>query len=57
MGNGQNISEMAQIHGAPSKYLRNGFTMLEMSEEFDNGLNMWEMTDIFGKWHKYLRNG
>ena len=29
--NGQNIWEMAQIHGARLKYLRNGFTMLEMA--------------------------
>ena len=31
LGNGQNIWEMAQIHGARPKYLRNGFTMLEMA--------------------------
>ena len=30
LGNGQNIWEMAQIHGARLKYLRNGLTMLEM---------------------------
>ena len=29
--NGQNIWEMAQIHGTWLKYLRNGFTMLEMA--------------------------
>ena len=29
---------MAQIHGAKLKYLRNGFTMLEMAEEFDKRL-------------------
>ena len=26
------------MHGARLKYLRNGFTMLEMAEEFDNRL-------------------
>ena len=41
---------MAQIHGAKLKYLRNGFTMLEMASEFDKRLKyvrkdvyMWEM--------------
>ena len=41
---------MAQIEGARLKYLRNGFTMLEMAEEFDkrlkyveNDVYMWEM--------------
>ena len=37
------------------KYLRNGFTMLEMASEFDKRL--WEMTYISGKWLKYMRNG
>ena len=31
LGNGQNIWEMVQIHGARPKYLRNGLTMLEMA--------------------------
>ena len=30
-GNGQNIWEMAQIHGVRLKYLRNDLTMLEMA--------------------------
>ena len=30
--------EMAQIHRARLKYLRNGFTMLEMAYEFDKVL-------------------
>ena len=41
---------MAQIHGRELKYLRNGFTMLEMSSEFDkrfkyvvNDVYIWEM--------------
>ena len=41
---------MAQIHGARLKYLRNGFTMFEMTYEFDkrlknvgNDVYMWEM--------------
>ena len=49
-GNGQNIWEIAQIHGARIKYLRNGFFMLGMPLEFDNRLKyvgndecMWEM--------------
>ena len=29
---------MAQIHGARLKYLRNGFTILEMALEFDKRL-------------------
>ena len=31
LGNGQTIWEMAQIHEKRLKYLRNGFTMLEMA--------------------------
>ena len=31
MGNGQNIWEMAQMHGAWLKDFRNGLTMLEMA--------------------------
>ena len=49
-GKWPNIWEMAQIHGARLKYLRNGFTMLEMAYEFDkrlkyvlNDVYMWEM--------------
>ena len=41
---------MVYIHGARLKYLRNGFTMLEMASEFDkrlkyvrNDVYMWEM--------------
>ena len=41
---------MAQIHGTRFKYLRNGFTLLEMALEFDkrlkyvgNDVYMWEM--------------
>ena len=50
MGNGQNIWEMALIHGARLKYLRIGLTMLEMALEFDKGLKyvgndvyIWEL--------------
>ena len=50
LGNGQNIWEMTQIHGAPLKYLRKGFTMLEMAQQFDkrlkyvgNDVYIWEM--------------
>ena len=62
---------MAQIHGARLKYLRNGFTVLEMAEEFDKRLKyvgsdvymweltqrFWEMARIFGKWLRYMRHG
>ena len=41
---------MAQICGKRLKYVRNGFTMLDMTKEFDkrlkyvgNALCMWEM--------------
>ena len=41
---------MAYVNGAQLKYLRNGFTMLEMAKEFDkrlkyvgNDVYMWEM--------------
>ena len=41
---------MAQIHETWLKYLRNGFTMLEMAQEFDkrfkhvvNDVYIWEM--------------
>ena len=41
---------MAQIHGTRLKYLRNGFTMLEMPKELDkrfkyvgNDVYIWEM--------------
>ena len=41
---------MASMCGKRPKYLRNGFTMLEMTEEFDkrliyvgNDASMWEM--------------
>ena len=41
---------MALIHGTGLKYLRNGFTMLEMALEFDkrfkyvvNDVYIWEM--------------
>ena len=34
----QNIWEMAKMHGAWLQYLREGFTLLEMAEEFDKRL-------------------
>ena len=46
----KSIWEMAQINGSRLKYLRNGFTILEMALEFDKRLNymgndecLWEM--------------
>ena len=48
---------MAYIHGARLKYLRNGFTMLEMAYEFDKRLK-YVGNDVYmcGKGLKYLRN-
>ena len=48
---------MASMCGKRLKYLRNHFTMLEMTQNLTNGLYMWEMTYIFGNWLKCLRNG
>ena len=50
VGNGQNIWEIALMHGARLKCFRNGFSMLEMDLEFDKRLKyvgndacIWEM--------------
>ena len=49
---------MASMCGGRLKYLRNGFTLLEMTEEFDKWIiYMGEMKCICGKWLKYFRNG
>ena len=52
---------MAQIHGAWLKYLRNGFTMLEMAYEFDkrfkyvgNDVYIWEVAQVFQKRLNYV---
>ena len=37
---------MAQINVARLKYLRNGFTMLEMAYEFDKRLK-YELNDVY----------
>ena len=39
-------------------YIRNGFTMLEMTLEFDKRL-IYMINDVYisGKWIKYLRDG
>ena len=37
---------MAQIHGTWLKYLRNGFTMLEMAKEFDKRLK-YLVNDVY----------
>ena len=37
---------MAQMHGARLKYLRNGFTMLEMAYEFDKHLK-YVQNDVY----------
>ena len=48
---------MPWMCGKRMKYLRNGFTMLKMTKEFDKRINVWEMTYVCGKLIKYLRNG
>ena len=60
-GNWLKYGEMAQIHGARLKYLRNGFTMLDLDYEFDkrlkyvgNDVCMWEMAQVFAKRLKYV---
>ena len=54
---------MASIRGKRLKYLRDGFTLLEMTEEFDtrqiyvlNDVHMWEMASVFEKRLKYVRS-
>ena len=51
---------MALMCGGRLKYLRNGFTMLKMTYEFDksliyvgNDVKMWEMAQVFQKLLKY----
>ena len=50
VANDLNILNMASMRGNRIKYLRNGFTNLEMTKEFDkrliytgNDVYMWEM--------------
>ena len=57
VANDLNILNMASMCGGRLKYLRNGYSMLEMTKELTYGLCMWEMTCICGKWLKYFRNG
>ena len=54
---------MAQIHGTRLQYLRSGFTMLEIAEEFDkpfkyvgNDVYIWEMAQAFEKRLNYVGN-
>ena len=54
---------MASMCGGRHKYLRNGFTMLEMTYTFDkcliyvgNDVYMWEMVQVFQKRLKYVGN-
>ena len=54
---------MASMRGKRLKYLRNGFTLLEMTEEFDtrqiyvlDDVHMWEMASVFEKRLKYVRS-
>ena len=62
---------MASMCGKRFKYLRNGFTIWEMTyicgkwliyvgkwlNYLTNGLNMWKMTQRFWKCPKYVGNG
>ena len=52
---------MASMCGRRLKYLRNGLTMLEMTQEFDKWLKyvgnvvyIWEMAQVFQKRLKYV---
>ena len=52
---------MAYIHGTLLQYLRSGFTMFEMAEEFEkrlkcvgNDVYIWEMAQAFDKRLKYV---
>ena len=54
---------MVSMSGKRLKYLRNIFTLLEMTEEFDkrqiyvlNEVYMWEMASVFEKRLKYVRS-
>ena len=54
---------MAYIHGTLHQYLRIGFTMQEMAEEFDkrfkyvgNDVYIWEMAQVFEKRLNYVGN-
>ena len=47
---------MVSMRGKRLKYLRNGFTVLEMTKEFDkrliyvgNDVDLWEMAQICGE--------
>ena len=53
---------MASMRGKLLKYLRNIFTLLKMTGEFDkrqiyvlNEVYMWEMASVFEKRLKYVR--
>ena len=52
---------MASMCGGWLKYLRNGFSMLEMAQEFDkrlkyvgNAVHIWEMAQVFEKRLNYV---
>ena len=54
---------MASMRGKRLKYLRNHFTLLEMTEEFDkrlmyvgNDVCIWELAQVFEKRLKYVGN-
>ena len=52
--NDLNILNIASMRGKRLKYLRNGFTLLKMTEEFDkrqiyvlNDVYMWQIASVF----------
>ena len=54
---------MAEMHGTRLLYLRSGFTVLEMAEEFDklfkdmgNDIYIWKMAKVFEKRLNYVGN-
>ena len=56
-------SEMAQMHLTRLQYLRSGFTMLKIADEFDkrfkyvgNDVYIWQMAQAFEKRLYYVTN-
>ena len=61
VANDLNILNMASMRGKQLKYLRNHFTMLEMTYEFDkrlicvgNDVYIWELAQVFETRLKYV---
>ena len=63
VANDLNILNINSMRGNQLKYLRHGFTMLEMTEEFDKGLinvgndvYIWKLVYVFEKRLKHVGN-